>query len=403
MADDVAPFNRLNFSPDAALDFQYMRTLASAPYGGASPGEVLHVARQAPPSGGDRDSYINAWAELGQRVAAQAREALAAGRHATARQAFLRAYNYLRAAEFYFPATQAAQRRRFYEESLAQFDAAAQLMTHPAEKISIPYENGVALPGYLFAVADDGKPRPTVIACGGMDGAGEEMYLLGGVPDAIRRGLNVIVFHGPGHRGLQLSHPELAFRPDAEVPLSAVVDYALNRTAVNGDRLALYGLSFGGYLAPRAAAHDRRIKALVANSPQRDLLGLVLGATTGGSYDDPSERVRRASWSTQAMIENYLLWNHGVTSLDAFLTHAANFSLEGMEEQIACPTLSLVAEGETQTALAQAHRFHQALRAPKHFVSLTTADGADHHCGVSNVAHTSALVYDWIAQQLRQA
>ncbi|WP_181449057.1 alpha/beta hydrolase family protein [Nonomuraea aridisoli] len=191
--------------------------------------------------------------------------------------------------------------------------------------------------------------------------------------------------------------------PARPAPLSAVVNYALNRTAVNGDRLALYGLSFGGYLAPRAAAHDRRIKALVANSPQRDLLGLVLDATTGGSYDDASERVRRASWSTQALIENYLLWNHGVTSLDAFLRHAANFSLEGMEEQIACPTLSLVAEGETQTALAQARRFHQALRAPKHFVTLTTADGADHHCGVSNVTHTSALAYDWIAQQLRQA
>ena len=50
-----------------------------------------------------------------------------------------------------------------------------------------------------------------------------------------------------------------------------MIDYALSRGDVDPQRLALYGISYGGYFAPRAAAHDRRIKALVANSPIPDL------------------------------------------------------------------------------------------------------------------------------------
>lgn len=399
MAETVVP-NRLEFSDDRALDLQYMRTLAGAPYGSASPGEVLYVARMVQRRGGGRDVYIQTWADQGRRVAEQAEAALAAGRRATARNAYVRAYNYLREAEFCFPASRLEERRRLYEESVAQFDAAVPLMPHPAEKIAIPYEHGITLPGYMFTVADDGRPRPTVVACGGQDGSGEESYLLAGVPDALARGLNVIVFHGPGQRGLQLYHPELAFRADAEVPLGAVVDYVLSRPDVDGDRLALYGMSLGGYLAPRAAAHDRRVKTLVANAPMRDLLHILLGTVGDQSERGLEEQVSEASWSTRAYVENYVLWHHGVAMLEALAAHAKGFTLDGLEEQIGCPTLCVAAEGETGPAMEQARQFHDALRSPKRFVTLTAADGAGGHCGISNIPHTSALIYDWIAEQL---
>jgi hypothetical protein len=81
------------------LDLQYMRTLSYACYGGATPGEVLWAARES--RHGDRDGYVRAWTKLGRRVARQARDAADAGRQLTARSSFLRAYKYLRAAEFY--------------------------------------------------------------------------------------------------------------------------------------------------------------------------------------------------------------------------------------------------------------------------------------------------------------
>jgi uncharacterized protein (TIGR02246 family) len=392
--------NRLQFSDDAELDLQFMRALAGAPYGGASPGEVLHVARTIQRRGGDRDTYIATWARHGARVAGQAQEALARGRRTTARHAFLRAYNYLRAAEFYFPADHLEERRKLYDQGLAQFDAATELMPHPAEKIEIPYEPGVTLPGYMFSPDRDPRPRPTVVVCGGLDGAGEEMYFLGGVPEALSRGLNVIVFHGPGQRGLQLHHPEQAFRPEAEVPVSAVLDYAVARPEVDGDRLALYGVSFGGHLAPRAAAHDPRVGALVANAPITDLLDLLV-QTIGAVPDSRvADLLRSAPWPAAANVDNYLLWHHGVETLDEFAEHVAQFTLAGLVEEIACPTLCVAAEGESPGAAAQARQFFDALRAPKQFAALLAADGADTHCGISNVPFTSALIYDWIVETL---
>src|SRR5215207_9205050 len=56
-----------------------------------------------------------------------------------------------------------------------------------------------------------------------------------------------------------------------------MIDYVLSRREVDPQRLGLYGISFGGYFASRAAAHDRRIKALVANSPIPDLYAYLVG------------------------------------------------------------------------------------------------------------------------------
>ncbi|MFI5718616.1 alpha/beta hydrolase family protein [Nocardia sp. NPDC051750] len=356
------------------------------------------MAREVAARGETRAGYIDCWTELGRRVADSAAEARKSGRRATALSASLRAYNYLRAAEYFFPAHLLDERRERYAESVAQFDTALPLMPFPAEKIDVPYRDGVSLPGYLFRAAADDEPRATVVVNGGQDGAGEEMYFLAGVPEALARGLNVLTFHGPGQRGLQLYHPELGFRPDAEVPLAAVVDYASSRPEVDEARIGLYGVSFGGYLAPRAAVHDRRIRALACNAPILDLPAIILGTAAGTTGVE--DELRAAPWSSRAYVENYVLWHHGVSGPEEFLTHAARFTLDGLAGDIACPTLSLAATGETAVAMEQARRFHDLVTGHKRFVELTARQGAADHCGVGNVPYTSGLVYDWFAENL---
>ena len=46
--------------------------------------------------------------------------------------------------------------------------------------------------------------------------------------------------------------------------LSYVVDYVLSRPEVDPKRIALIGASFGGYFAPRAAAFEKRLAAVIA-------------------------------------------------------------------------------------------------------------------------------------------
>jgi dipeptidyl aminopeptidase/acylaminoacyl peptidase len=44
-----------------------------------------------------------------------------------------------------------------------------------------------------------------------------------------------------------------------------VVDYLAARREVDPDGIMLMGLSMGGYLAPRAAAHEPRLRICIAN------------------------------------------------------------------------------------------------------------------------------------------
>jgi dienelactone hydrolase len=73
------------------------------------------------------------------------------------------------------------------------------------------------------------------------------------------------------------TEPHTHFVPDTERWMTPWLDLALDRPEVDPDRLALLGISLGGYWVTRAAAHDDRIQALVANSPIVDLHHCQLG------------------------------------------------------------------------------------------------------------------------------
>src|SRR3712207_1996517 len=250
---------------DPEMDFQLLRSLGAPNYMGAAVGEILAAVRSI--KDGDPRTWPSAFAALGDQTRSVARSVLP--KHpVSARDHFQCASMYYRAAEYYDdPVTDTSR-----SHGLASRDAfleAAKLMPWKSEVLQIRFED-VWLPGYFMQPVDaDGRPRKTVIVLTGFDGTGEELYFQTGQA-ALERGWNVLVAEGPGQTGLLRFHPNVAFRPDYEVPVGAMIDYALSRVEVDPQRLALYGISLGGYFAPRAAAHDDRIKALVANSPIPD-------------------------------------------------------------------------------------------------------------------------------------
>jgi cephalosporin-C deacetylase-like acetyl esterase len=58
---------------------------------------------------------------------------------------------------------------------------------------------------------------------------------------------------------------KLYFRPDWEKVITPVVDYALTRNEVDPKRIAIQGISQGGYWVPRAVAFEKRIAAAIAD------------------------------------------------------------------------------------------------------------------------------------------
>lgn len=48
--------------------------------------------------------------------------------------------------------------------------------------------------------------------------------------------------------------------------MKPVLDFACKHPNVDTSRLAVYGISNGGYFVPRTAVYDKRIKAVVVSS-----------------------------------------------------------------------------------------------------------------------------------------
>ena len=246
---------------DPEFSFQLLRTIGATTYGGADIGECLSTAYRI--KEGDFEGWYQEWLRTADRVRKIADRCLADGHRVSAREAYLRASNYYRSAEFYLHGDPSDPRiLETWRKSRECFGKAAQLFSPPFEAVEITYE-GTTLPGYFFRVDDSGTPRPTLLLHTGFDGTGEELYF-SGAATALQRGYNCLAFEGPG-QGRVIREQKIYFRPDWEKVVTPVVDYTLTRPEIDPCRIALMGISLGGYLAPRAAAYEHRIAACIAN------------------------------------------------------------------------------------------------------------------------------------------
>ena len=248
------------------LDGQFQRTLTHAYERGADLGEAFATAARI--TAGDDESWYREWSAAAATAQAAAETSRAVGRIQSASDAFLRASEYHRQAMFYLRGDIGDPRlKQSYLQMRDCFRAAIPGLAFNIEPVRIPYE-GTTLSGYLMTPHGPGDPRPTVLFPAGYDSVAEEGYLYGS--SAVRRGYTVLSFEGPGQGGV-LYEQRLHLRPDFEAVLTPVVDFAVTKPEVDGDRLALFGRSFAGYLAPRGAAAEHRIAALVCDPGQVDL------------------------------------------------------------------------------------------------------------------------------------
>jgi 2,6-dihydroxypseudooxynicotine hydrolase len=79
----------------------------------------------------------------------------------------------------------------------------------------------------------------------------------------VARGLAVAAFDGPGQGMLSF---DSKLRPDLEVAVQAIISALAGRPDVDGSRLAVGGISYGGMFAVRTAAVDDRVRAVFAIS-----------------------------------------------------------------------------------------------------------------------------------------
>lgn len=391
---------------DESFSFETLRGAGFACDGGADLGEVLVTA--AAIGEGDEEAWHREWKATADRIAGLGEAALSAGHKVSAREAFLRASNYYRMAEFYrrvdpFNDPEVTGLIRRSHDTLLQ---AASFMEGPVEDVTIPYLDR-SLPAYLFLVDDSGKPRPTVIYNNGFDSTREEAYFAIAAA-ALRRGYNVLAFDGPG-QGAALRESRMVFRPDWESVITPVLDYVAGRREVAKDKIVLLGYSLGSYLVARAAAFDTRPAALILDDGMYDLF------TSSTAQMPPflADWIRSGNDDAFNLVAEFLLtkstnvrwglrngvWTFGAISFADYFRKTMAYTLEGIAHRIACPTLVMEAEGDT-FAGGQGKKVDEALKCPHKYVLLRRSQGADEHCHMGAMRLVGQTIFDWLDETL---
>jgi alpha-beta hydrolase superfamily lysophospholipase len=388
------------FDTDEAFSFETLRAVGYTAYGGADIGEVMATAARITP--GDWESWYREWLALAERIATIADKSAADGHAASASSAYLRASNYYRTAEFFLRDDPSNDPRveDISARAIETFRAAPEIQAHWT-RVGIPYE-GIELEGYYLNSSGD-EPGRTLLAHGGYDSTVEELFFTVGEA-ARRRGWNCLIFEGPG-QGSALRVKKLPFRHDWEAVVTPVVDFAVNLRGVDPERIALLGMSMGGYLAPRAAAFEHRFAACVAYDGVIDMAAAILGRPEldskqhAASMDDLIANRAQAPSSLRWGISNALWVFKGDTAQELIDEISKYGDLTEVAHQITCPTLVCEAENDHFFS-GQPQMLYDALHCPKTLLTFTAAEGAEEHCHVGALMLFHQRMFDWLDDTL---
>jgi pimeloyl-ACP methyl ester carboxylesterase len=186
--------------------------------------------------------------------------------------------------------------------------------------------------------------------------------------------------------------------------VTPILDYALTRPDVDGGRVVLMGMSLGGYLAARAAAFEPRLAALILFNGVFDVYDSVIAEVP---------RPFRGMFRRQARVVNTLLkivmnldvskrwaltngmWTGGFSSPADYFQGNRRYTLEGIANQIQCPTL--VCDAEHDHFFHDARTVYGALTCPgKEYLLFTSEEGADEHCQVGAMSLFHQRIFDWL-------
>jgi hypothetical protein len=391
------------FYDDEGMNFAVLLGLGFVYHGLADAGEILATIERAPE--GDRDAWVREFAATADRLRDDADAAEKRGHRVSARAKLLRASTYYDHASSASPGT--AYDDRFtplWEQHRDCWDRASALFDPPVEPIEIPYE-GTTLAGYFFRPDVSGARRPTVVLNNGSDGPVISQWSQGGHA-AVERGWNAITFDGPG-QGAALHRQKLYFRHDWEKVVTPVVDALVERPDVDPDRIVLQGVSQAGYWAPRAAAFEHRLAALVADpgvidvasSWMRNFPKELVQLLDEGEKEDFDALTDGADAAQKAV----LAWRrapYGTSSTYDALVAARRMHLDDDTiRQIRCPTLITDPDHE-QFWPGQSQRLYDALTCPRQLVQFTKEEGADWHCEPAAQALRDERVFDWLEETL---
>jgi pimeloyl-ACP methyl ester carboxylesterase len=314
--------------------------------------------------------WCAAWSSVGAEHELLGRTALEQGRNISAGAHLAQAAVYYHFAKFVFVDDMDQAREAHGRAVMCLTDALPHLQP-PGQRVEIAFE-GATLVGILRCPQREG-PHPTVILLSGLDSAKEELRATENT--FLTRGLATFSVDGPGQGEAEY---DLPIRGDWSAPAQAIVEAISALPEVDEARLAVWGVSLGGYYAARvAAALGDRIRACVALAGPYDF---------GDCWEQLPELTRRT----------FQVRSGATDDVEAHRI-ASTLTLEGQAAKISAPLLVVFGRKDRLIPWQHAERLAQEAGGE---VELLMLEEGNHGC--ANVAPWHRpYTADWVAARLR--
>lgn len=356
--------------------FYIERLIDEAVQDGADFNECHRTLQRIPDR--DGEAWHAEWTQTAETIEKLAESALQKGRDVTARDAYFRAFTYYRSAQFWLEYDDPRKNWTF-TKALDCFRKGNSIGGETYERVEIAYE-GTTLPGYFCPARGlDGGKRPAVLYIGGADTFAEQLLFMG-VSRLTKRGISCLTITGPG-QGEVLRFQNIPSRFDYERPVSVALDFLERRREVDTKKMAVMGMSMGGYYAPRGASLDDRVKACL-------LIGSCFSI-----LDDLYDYFPPLRPSLQHIV--------GAKDAEETRTLLEQFTLEGVIEKMKCPLMINHGADDFIVSPAAAQKTYERARCPKVLKIWDAQEGGSAHCMADNRAQAYSQMFDWLVDQLK--
>ena len=154
------------------------------------------------------------------------------------------------------------------------------------------------------------------------------------------------------------------------------------------------GLSFGGFLAPRAAAFEKRIKVCIADTGNLSWGGAIINHLQRVSH----LQLHELPPEVRSLVSDYA-WKHGVpNTVKDVIQVLQTYDNTSIVDKITCETL--VMDGTGEMIPGEAQKFFDALKCPKDYMLFDETTTAQSHCQMGGYATATEYLFDWLDERL---
>ncbi len=314
------------------------------------------------------DDWCAAWSAVGAEHEQLGRDALASGWALSAGAHLSRAAVYYHFAKFLF-VNDLDQMREAHGKAVRCLTDALPYLDPPGRRVEIGFD-GSAIVGILREPRGRG-PHPVMIMIPGLDSTKEELRSTEEL--FLERGIATFSVDGPGQGEAEY---DLAIRGDWEVPGGAIIDYLITEPSLDPGRIGVWGVSLGGYYAPRVASGDARVQACIA----------LAGPFTFASNWDSLPILTREAFRVRSFSPD----------LETARARAGELTMTGRADRIRCPLLAVMGKLDRLIPWQQAERLVSEAGGTAELLLL---EQGNHGCANLAPFHRYQTA-DWAAEQL---